>query len=258
LGPVKVDGLELEEIPLQEFLDHYFSPEPGQHVCLVGPNGCGKTTIGMQLLVRFMVMYDFLTGVALVMKPHKGPKSDGKNATGDRTVAALVRKYGGRITRVWPPRKLLPWQKRPTFWGLWPKSVNDPKVDKPEHHDVFRTCLLDTFNTGDSVVFADEAAGLADDLDLDEELIQTLTRGRSMKASAILATQRPRFVPRAMFSEAKHFFLWKMSDLGEYERVREIGGGQLTRQQIVAVLQRLKKHQCLYLYPDQQIACVLV
>lgn len=255
---MKVDGLELEEIPLQEFLEHYFAPEPGQHVCLVGPNGCGKTTIGIQILALLCTMYDYLTGVALVMKPHKGAKSDGKRATGDRTVANLTRKYRGRITRVWPPHKLWPWQKKPLFWALWPKSVGDPKEDIPEHHEVMRRCILGSFQEGDSAIFADEAAGLSEDLDLDDELTQTLTRGRSMKASAILATQRPRYVPRAMFTEAKHFFLWKMSDLGEYERLREIGGGQLNRQQIVAVLQKLKKHQCLYLYPDQGIACVLV
>lgn len=254
---MKVDGLELEEIPIREFLADYFAPQPGQHVCLVGPNGCGKTTIGVEILAIFTRMYAFLTGVALVMKPHKGPKSRGRRSTGDPTVESLTRKFGGRVTRDWPPHKI-PLRKKPAFWALWPKHTGDPKQDVPAHYEVMRRCLLATYTDGDSVVFADEAAGLDEDLDLEDEMRQTLTRGRSMNASAILATQRPRYVLRAMFTESKHFFLWKMHDLGEYERLREIGGGQLTRQQIVAVLQRLKKHQCLYLYPDEGIACILV
>jgi hypothetical protein len=254
---VNVDGLELEEIPIKEFLADFFTPEPGQSVALVGPTGCGKTTIGIQILAIYTALYPYLTGVALVMKPHKGPKSRGRKSTGDPTVESLTRKFGGRITRTWPPMKRWWHRKKPAFWALWPKSTGDPQKDAADHYVVFRKCILDSYNDGDSVVFADEAAGLSDDLELEEELKQTLSRGRSMNAAAILATQRPRYVTRSMFSESKHFLLWKMADLGEYERLREIGGGQLTRQQIVAVLQKLKKHQCLYLYPDEGIACIL-
>lgn len=249
----------LERIPLDEFIADYYAPAPGQHTCLVGPNGCGKTTIGMQLLAASTAQHEGTRGVALVMKPHKGPKSRGRRATGDPTVSRLMREHGGRTLRRWPPPPAwLPWRSEPAYWALWPEHTGDPAQDEPAHQEVFRRCLQDTFWRGDSWVFADEAAGLSDDLDLDAELRQTLSRGRSMHAAAILATQRPRHVPRHMFTESKHFFLWKMHDLGEYERVREIGGGQLTRQEIVSTLQGLKKHECLYLYPDESIACVLV
>lgn len=247
----------IERIPLDEFLGEYYAPALGEHVCLVGPTGCGKTTIGMRLLAAATDQHPGTRGVALVMKPHKGPRSRGRRSSGDPTVSGLVRKHGGRVIRRWPPPPA-PWRREPAYWALWPEHTGDPAQDEPAHQEVMRACLQDTYRRGDSWVFCDEAAGLADDLDLEPEMKQTLQRGRSMNAGAILATQRPRHVPRSMFTEAKHFFLWRMNDTAEYERLREIGGGHLDRRQIVEILSGLGRHECLYLYPDEKVACVLV
>lgn len=250
------DPVALQSMPMKTFIGEYYAPEPGQQVTLVGPNGCGKTTTGMALLAQTTTQHPQLRGVALVMKPHKGPKSEGRKATGDRTVATLTRKYGGRIIRSWPPPPRLG-RSEPPFWALWPPHTGEPEQDDVAHSEIFRKCIIDCYKKGDSVVFCDEAAGLSDQLELESPLIQTLSRGRSMNASAIMATQRPKYVPRAMFTEAKHFFLWRMADLGEYERLREIGGGRLSRQDTVKIIQSLKQYQCLYLYPDKNVAVIL-
>lgn len=246
----------LTQIPLDRFIAEYWAPQLGQHTALVGPNGCGKTTIGMQLLASMTAQHAQLRGVALVMKPHKGPRSEGRKATGDRTVAGLNRKLGAKVIRNWPPPPI-PWRREPPYWALWPEHTGDPRADDVKHSAVFGRCILDCYKKGDSVVFADEAAGLMDDLELEDECKQTLTRGRSMNASMILATQRPKFVHRSMFTEAKHYFWWRMNDEGEYERMREIGSGRLSRREMIDVVSRLKRFQCLYMYPDENIAAIL-
>jgi hypothetical protein len=252
-----VEPVDLHRMAMKDFIADYYAPEPGHHTAEVGPNGCGKTTVGMQLLAATTAQHPGTRGVAVVMKPHKGAKSDGRRATGDRTVAALTAQHGGKIIRDWPP-PIIPWRKEPPFWALWPPHEGEPDIDDANHYRIFRKCLIDCYKKGDSVVFCDEAAGLSADLDLKAEMRQTLQRGRSLKASMILATQRPVDVPRSMFTEAKHFFLWRMNDAREYEVIRDIGGGRLSRADITYHLKNLKQHECLYLYPDKNVAVILV
>jgi hypothetical protein len=239
-----------------EFIERYWSPEPGQHTTLIGPNGCGKTTLGLKLLAKARELHPFTRGVVLAMKPDKGPKSLGKRATGDETVARLTRQYGGRITRDWPPLRL-PWRQEPPWWTFWPRHTMDPATDNAAHAEAFRSVLLDAYATGDHWVFGDEALGLAKDLDLSPEMVAILSRGRSMRCAGFFATQRPAYVPVHMYSEGRHFFLWRMNDAGAYDRIKEIGGS-VDPKVVVQILSSLRRHECLYLYPEHDIRAVLV
>lgn len=247
----------LARLPMKTFVAQYWAPEPGQHVAMVGPNGCGKTTLGLQLLASATTQHPKLRGVALVMKPHKGPKSQGRGATGDRTVASWNRTLGAKTIRTWPPPPLTYMQKKPSYYALWPPHSGNPGEDDSAHAAIFGKCIIDSYKKGDSIVFCDEAAGLKEDLDLEPEMKQTLSRGRSMDAAMYLASQRPAFVPKAMFTEAKHYFMWRMSDEGEYERLREIGAGRLNRKEMVEIIGGLREFQCLYMYPSKNIAAIL-
>lgn len=253
LAPLLPPGAILR---MDEFIDHCYAPEPGQHHALIGPNGCGKTTVGIRLLAKAHELHPSTRGLVLAMKPDKGPKSDGKNATGDRTVAQLTRQYGGRIVRTWPPA-LLPFQREPAFWSFWPRHVMRPDVDRPAHTEAFREAILRCYGEGDWWVFADEAYSLDEELGLEDELVTVLTKGRSMKCGAFMATQRPAHVTLSMYSESKHFFLYRMADARAYDRLSEIGG-MVERKRTIEILSRLTKRQCLYLYPDEGVIAVLV
>lgn len=251
----KPDPSRIERIPMSRFIAEYWWPDAGEHTALIGPNGSGKTTIGMQLLAKACERHPQTTGIALAMKPHKGPKSHGKKATGDKTVADLTRKLGGRITRTWPHPQLWPWQKRPLFWTYWPKHTMNPKVDNAIHQQAFETVILDSYARGDRWLFADEIFGLTAELKLGDELITSWTRGRSMDMGVFGATQRPAHVPLWFYSESRHFFLWRMTDGGAYERLREIGS--FDPHLIRAALDTLGRHDCLYLYAPERWMAIL-
>lgn len=241
-----------------DWLATSYDPKPGQHHIMIGPNGCGKTTLGMRLLAAAHVHNPGTRGLALVMKPDVGPKSDGRGATGDPTVSALTVELGGRVVRQWPPPPSTLWKGEPTFWALWPRHTFDPDRDEYAHAELFRRAILDSYQKGDRWIFCDELMGLTQELGLGRVATTVFSKGRSMKCGVIGATQRPAFVPQASYSEAKHVFLWPMRDAAAYDRLGEIGGGGAVDPWVIrAILPRLSKHQCLYLHVETETMAIL-
>ena len=241
-----------------EFIDGYLDAKPGEHISLIGPNGGGKTTLGMKIMGQLHRLYPQTTGVALVMKPHKGPRGAGRGVTGDPTVARLARALKAPITREWPlsvGQKTLHGKEETPFWVLWPRHSDDFRLDRVRHAALFESALLDSYNKGRRWIFADEVFGLTNELRLQSVLEHIWSKGRSMETAIVGATQRPAGVSRFMYSSARHLFLWRDPDADARKRYAEISG--MDPKALVALTDGLRRHECLYVHPESQtLACL--
>lgn len=205
-------------VPWDE-VDERLDWRQGEHVTLVGPTGCGKTTLAIGLLER----RGWVT--VLGTKPR------------DRTMDRLVRE-GYKRVESWPP----PSHYRRVI--LWPRKRR--MEDRYVQGERIREALGAIYRAGAWCVFADELEYLTapEYLGLGAELREMWQQGRAMGVSIVGATQRPRHVPLAAYSQATHLFLWRSSDEGDLKRLSELNGAD-TRT-VKATLPQLAKHEVLY------------
>lgn len=200
-------------------LDTRLDWRQGEHITLVGPTGCGKTTLALGLLERRHWV------VAIGTKPR------------DTTLSGLL-KQGYRRVQAWPP----PSHYRRVV--LWPRKRKI--ADRFTQERVIREALHSIYQSWSWCIFADELEYLSSPayLGLEFELREIWQQGRAVNISLVGATQRPRHVPLAAYSQATHLFLWRSSDEGDLKRLSELNGAD-TRT-VRATLPRLTRFECLY------------
>jgi DNA helicase HerA-like ATPase len=73
-------------------------------------------------------------------------------------------------------------------------------------------------------VFGDEVSYLCRRLRLEDALLDIWEQGRSNRVSLVAATQRPAWVPLALYSAASHLFLWRTNDARDLARIGGLNG----------------------------------
>jgi hypothetical protein len=207
----------LDYVDRDTFLNDVWDWQPGEHVLFSEPTQQGKTTLAFQLLERTPHVKP---PVALIMKPR------------DPTPSEWIRRLKYREVQDWPPRPS--WNMSPPGYALWPRhemSLDKSSLERTNANIAaqFRRALLDTYKTGDRIVFADEIYGLLAELDLQDELMALWTRGSGMGASLWSATQKASgttqaSIPGHAFNSPVHLFLGYDPDKRARDRASEIGG----------------------------------
>jgi hypothetical protein len=97
---------------------------------------------------------------------------------------------------------------------------------------------------GKVCVYCDEIRFLTDNLGLRTEVETLWLQGRSNRITMVAATQEPVAVPRVVFNQIDHLFIWKYSQRERTKIAAEMTGNsyELAREAIP----RLAKHEALY------------
>lgn len=199
----------------------------GEHVTLVGPTGCGKTTVALAMLEKRQWI------CVLATKPR------------DPLIKSLP-KQGFKVIDRWPPpdylRKVV----------LWPKisALGDMASQKRE----IQRAMAMMYRSGGWCVVGDELRYLTQTLGLKREAEMYWLQGRSLGISFVTATQRPAWVPLEAYDQATHLFLWRETDKRNLARLGDIGG--VDTDLIRHVIPRLPKHDFLYINTRDATMCI--
>lgn len=209
--------MDFEQIPWDEFKQR-FRWNQGEHITMIAPTGQGKTTLARELLPmrRF---------VAVLATKRKDSSLDEFRRDGYKE-----------------DRRLYEWQPRTIIFPPFPR---DPDKLLEAHRQVFRRALTDAYSNGGWTIYADEVRYLTKQLKLSQEVELALLQGRSLGSSFVAATQRPRHVPLELYDQATHLFLWRDTDMGNVQRISEIGGS-MDRAAIMERIPNLPRYQFLH------------
>jgi len=189
----------------------------GEHMVLVGPTGCGKTTVMRNLLRRRRHVILFAT------------------KTKDRSLDPYIREEG--YTRI-ADYNQAPYHLNKFI--LWPPAKGTLRETAANQQAKMRAALDLIFNEGGWTVGADELHYMCSRLRLTEEVETYSHQGRSSGLTLVSGMQRPAWVPLITFSSATHALLWKTTEPADLKRLSGLARTDI--REVAAEMNRLGKH----------------
>lgn len=185
--------ITFEKLGYVEFIQRFKRIwKQGQHVALIGPTGCGKTTLAHD--IELMREY-----VAVVATKQKDESLD-------------CYKSFSRISQ-WPPDYH---EKLVLFWKK-PKVLGDFRVQREAIYAV----LNDVYKVGGWTIYFDDLFYVSDTLRLKDAIRMFYTQVRSNNVSIVASMQRPFWNPVEALSQSTYACLFATHDLRDIKRVSE-------------------------------------
>ena len=230
---------EVKQVGWREFFSAFKEDfDQGDHVSILGPTESGKTYLGLEIIEcrDFAIFLATKKSDPLIEDMRRrGWRITHDLEIEERPVKRIV--HGHEVVEKVPERRVV----------FWPK----PDETKMALHDIktyqkeqMKDALTYVYHAEGWAVFADETIWLSDKLKLRDELEHLWYQGRTSNVSLIAAAQRPAWVPRAMYSQADHIFLFQTNDHNDLERLGDIGGINIRRVQYEVM--HLGHHEFLY------------
>lgn len=206
--------------------------EGAQSVSVVGAIGSGKSTLITSILPKQSRVVFFAT------KPR------------DPIYTRLQTQGYLRLTS-WPRPTAL--KKNPDPGPriiLWPELRN-LKEDIVRQKQVFGDALERIFVGAEEpgngrVIVVDETRYLVQSLGLAKPFLTVLLQGRALEVPVVSGAQRAAWVPREVWSEVTHVFLFGTRDRRDLMSLRELGG-KVDPDVVAEAVLSLKEHEFLYI-----------